>query len=100
MNRQATVPTEDAGGLPAAKYLLGYATRVAEESLTTTKRKSDHPVGIDNVPGIEIRSGVVLIREQRVDDKRRAVAAGPLQAGSVVERMAIGVVEVKRDVVT
>src|SRR6185436_17054426 len=40
------------------------------------------------------------MRIQRVDDERRTVASGILQTGNTVERVAVGVVEVKRHVFT
>src|ERR1700741_4261612 len=59
---KSTVPAEDSRSGPAAQHFVHQAVGVCQESLTTAKRKSDHPVRIDNVTGIEIRAGVVLLR--------------------------------------
>ena len=76
---QASVVTENSGELPAAKRLVHKVARVGQEPFATTERKSDHPVGIDDVPGIEIRTAVVCFGSQRVDDKRRGEARRVLQ---------------------
>ena len=91
LNRQSAVPAEDTGGLPTSKYLVDEATGAVRKALAAAKRKSHDPVGIDDVPGVEIRRGVILVRVQSIDDERRSIARGILKSRRVVERMSVGV---------
>src|SRR6185436_3428828 len=95
LNRQTAVPTEDSGGLPTAKDLLHRAACVTKESLASSKRQAHHPVGIDDMSRIKIRTGVVFVWVQGIDDELGSVTSGVLQARDAVERMTVSVVEVK-----
>src|SRR5690348_2862087 len=100
-HRQSGIPAEDAGKLPASHDCIYSLVGISQKGVAFSKGGLPNYVCIDVVADVKVRIGVIIVLTNRIHNKGTVTLEVPadsefrLEAGSIVERMRPGVVEVE-----
>src|SRR5438105_5646463 len=79
--RQPCIPAKDTRNLPPAQYRISRTTGIAHKCAPLPEGKLPDYIGVNAVPYVEIRTGVVIMLANRVYDERPIALLVPSHIG-------------------